>query len=336
MADVQLDAAPIAIPEPTTITEPTAVSEPSEPTTIEEPTTVSETLPEPNSEPATIAEPIAASAPVAITEPVTIPEPIVSPPASLPLSKPERSLPPAAPSVKTLQSWLPLYLSKTDRVLTHFSRIISTPSGTDASLLTLGYSSLAISSLLTRLAPSTTKNALTARRLAALYALCSDVRMFARLFGLFGMWQWGKSAILAPSADPLERQIVNAQVLVNTVYQVLENGAYLSSKGVFGWTPETQGKAWMWSSRCWAAHTALEFVRLARERQVRKWGVVSEKSEEAVKDLAWKREVWINAGYAPLTIHWSLEGGIISPLTVGLLGSFVGAVKMNRLWEATA
>ncbi|KFY23060.1 hypothetical protein V493_06124, partial [Pseudogymnoascus sp. VKM F-4281 (FW-2241)] len=218
-------------------------------------------------------------------------------------------------------------------------RIIATPSGTDSTLLSIGYSSLAISSLLTRLSPTNPKHTLTARRLAALYALCSDVRMFARLFGLFGIWQWGKSALLAPSADPVERGIVNAQVLVNTVYQVLENGAYLSSKGVLGWTPETQGKAWMWSSRCWATHTALEFWRLARERQVRKRGVVGEKGEkgeEAVKDLAWKREVWINAGYAPLTIHWSLEGGIVSPLTVGMLGAFVGAVKMNRLWEATA
>ncbi|KFY50816.1 hypothetical protein V495_00082 [Pseudogymnoascus sp. VKM F-4514 (FW-929)] len=158
--------------------------------------------------------------------------------------------------------------------------------------------------------------------------------MFARLFGLFGIWQWGKSAILAPSADPVERHIVNAQVLVNTIYQVLENGAYLSSKGVLGWSPEKQGKAWTWSSRCWCAHTALEFVRLARERQIRKRA--GEKGEEAVKDLAWQREVLINSGYAPLTVHWSLEGGIISPLVVGLCGTFVGAVKMNRLWEATA
>ncbi|KFY76042.1 hypothetical protein V499_04127 [Pseudogymnoascus sp. VKM F-103] len=323
MADVQLDAVPVAIPEPAIITEPTAILESSEPTTVEEPASVPEAIP----------EPIAVSAPVAISEPITITEPTISPPASS-LTK---STPPAPPSVKTLQSWLPLYLTKTDRLLTHFSRIISTPSGTDATLLTLGYSSLAISSLLTRLTTPSEKHALTARRLAALYALCSDVRMFARLFGLFGMWQWGKSAILTPSADPVERHIVNAQVLVNTIYQVLENGAYLSSKGVLGWTAEKQGKAWMWSSRCWAAHTALEFVRLARERQVRKRkAVVGEKGEEAVKDLAWRREVWINAGYAPLTIHWSLEGGIISPLTVGLLGSFVGAVKMIRLWEATA
>ncbi|OBT90693.1 hypothetical protein VE02_00491 [Pseudogymnoascus sp. 03VT05] len=317
MADVQLDAAPIAIPEPSIITKPTAILESSEATTVEEPASVPEAIPEPT----------------AVSAPVTITEPIVPPPASS-LTK---SSPPAPPSVKTLQSWLPLYLTKTDRLLTHFSRIISTPTGTDATLLSLGYTSLAVSSLLTRLSPSSPKHALTARRLAALYALCSDVRMFARLFGLFGMWQWGKSALLSPSADPVERGIVNAQVLVNTIYQLLENGAYLSSKGVLGWTPEKQGWAWMWSSRCWATHTALEFVRLARERQVRKRkAVVGEKGEEAVKDLAWKREVWINAGYAPLTIHWSLEGGIISPLTVGLLGAFVGAVKMNRLWEATA
>lgn len=298
MADVQTDAVPIAIPEPTIITEPTTVSEPT-----------------------TISEPVAVPAPVAIPEPTA--------------SKPSRSSAPV-PSAKTLQSWLPLYLSRTDRVLTHFSRIIASPAGIDASLLTVGYSSLALSSLLTRLASPTAKNALTSRRLAALYALCSDVRMFSRIFGFFAMWQWGKSALLTPSADPVERHIVNMQVLVNTVYQVLESGAYLSSKGVMGWTTETQGWAWIWSSRCWATHTALEFVRLARERQVRKRKAVGEKGEEAVKDLAWTREVLINAGYAPLTIHWSLEGGIISPLVVGLLGSFVGAVKMDRFWEATA
>ncbi|OBT66742.1 hypothetical protein VE03_04084 [Pseudogymnoascus sp. 23342-1-I1] len=324
MADVQLDAVPVAIPEPT-IAEPIAVEELEKPTTVEEPASIPG--------PAPISESIAVSVPVTITEPIPITEP--SPPASLPLTKP-----PAPPSLKTLQSWLPLYLTKTDRALTHISRIIATPAGTDATLLTIGYSSLFLSSLLARLPPSFPPTTLSRRlaltaRLAALSSLISDIRTFSRLFGLLGMWQWGKSAIMAPSSDPVERALVNAQVLVNTIYQILENGAYLSSKGVLGWSGEVQGKAWVWSSRCWAAHTGLEFLRLARERAVRK-RAVGEKGEEEVKDLAWKRELWINAGYAPLTIHWSLEGGIISPLTIGLLGSFVGAVKMNRLWEATA
>jgi hypothetical protein len=272
--------------------------------------------------------------------PVITSELALPPPPSVQPAQPATSSPPA-PSLTTLKSWLPLYLTKTDRLLTHLHRILSTPSGTDSALLAVGYTSLATSSLLSLLASPPPLARLSVRRLAVLYALISDVRMFARLWGLLGIWQWGKSVLLAPPADTIERQIVQIQVLVNVAYQVLENGAYLSSKGVLGWSKEKQGKAWMWSSRFWAAHVGLEFWRLAREKESRRKRVVGEKELESLeevkaRDVAWKRDVLINLGYAPMTLHWSAKDGIISPLTVGLLGTFVGLIKMTRLWEATA
>jgi hypothetical protein len=56
--------------------------------------------------------------------------------------------PPHLPSVQTLQSWLSLYLNKTDRTVDQLSEILSTPAGTDTLLLTLCYTSLLSSSVL--------------------------------------------------------------------------------------------------------------------------------------------------------------------------------------------
>ena len=191
-----------------------------------------------------------------------------------------------------------------------------------------------------------------------------------RLWGLLGMYQWGKAAYLQPSKDALTRRVTYAQVAVNTVYQVLENGAYLSSKGVMGWSGEKQNKAWLWSSRMWAAHVALEFVKLGhgmlKVKQEAKGNLkdslvntgsqfdqmkiekvaedVVEESKlvadaavkKAKEDKAWTDGFIKNSAYAPLTLHWSLDGGLVSPFVVGALGTIVGLVNVGNQWRATA
>jgi hypothetical protein len=246
--------------------------------------------------------------------------------------------------------------------------MLSTPSGTDKLLMLLGYTSLAASSLLTRLSRARLYAAAlqlikaaadlpigatvlvdasklpapgilrAARSLEALSSLISDFRIFARLWGLLGIWQWGRGVWESPPREGVVRAVTYAQVAVNVVYQVLENGAYLSSKGVMGWSTERQNWAWVWSSRCWAAHVGLEFVRLGYEA-VQRRGTKVKGEDEVVRreeEEAWRREVVVNAAYAPMTVHWSLEEGCISPLTVGVLGSVVGAINVAELWKATA
>jgi len=280
--------------------------------------------------------------------------------------------PPSAkpvPSPATLKSWLPLYLRKTDSVVDHLGRMLATPSGIDKVLMAIGYSSLAASSLLSSVSRARLYAAAlqliraaadlpvgttvlvdatklpaprilrAARSLEALSSLISDFRIFARLWGLIGIWQWGRGVLESPPKDATVRAITYAQVLVNVVYQVLENGAYLSSKSVLGWSSETQNKAWLWSSRCWAAHVGLEFVRLGHElvqKRARAKGDLKDAAAQKAEDEGWRKEVVVNAAYAPMTVHWSLEEGCISPLTVGVLGSVVGAINVAGLWKATA
>lgn len=303
----------------------------------------------------------------------------ISPPSDK-ISTPPPSSSKKLPSLKVLKTWAPFYLRKSDVTISHLSRILSTPSGKDTLLLTLCYTSLLTSSILSsislarihRLALSTIEKAIslppntvviidthnsriatsrllvTAQRLKALSSLISDVRIFARLFGLLGIWAWGKSVLEAPPQDVVEKRIVQLQVLVNICFQTLENGAYLASKGVLNWTPDKQNKAWLWSCRFWAAHVGFEFLRLAREFAIRGesrtaeekrtdggHGDVSTGSREKEWLGQWGRNLVMNAAWAPLTLHWSLEKGLLSDFGVGAMGTIVAAIRMPILWKET-
>lgn len=144
-----------------------------------------------------------------------------------------------------------------------------------------------------------------------------------------------------PPEDKLIRNIGYSQVVVNLFYQYLENGAYLSDKGVLGWSKEKQSKAWLWSSRFWAAHVVLDFWRLGYQYQVKKRREVKGKEGVVTEGedgfwAKWRREMIINVAYAPLTVHWSLEKGLVGDAWVGLLGTVVGVTGMRERWKNAA
>lgn len=293
-----------------------------------------------------------------------LPQPDPVPEKANPLPTPPSN---PTPSLETLRGWLPLYLSNTDATLSHLSRILSTPSGTDTFLLTICYTSLLSSSLLSSISlhrihsaarrlisqaialpPNTTviidtsalpppRLLITARRLKALSELISDFRIFARLWGLLSIYNWGKRVYSSPPKDVLVRRIVYTQVASNIAYQYLENGAYLSSKGVLGWSKEMQSRAWIWSSRFWMLHVGLDLVRLWREAHLRTLkGKAKEGSDEDNKWISkWRKEMVVNAAWAPLTLHWSLEEGFAGDFWVGLLGSVAGLAGFRELWRTT-
>jgi hypothetical protein len=274
-------------------------------------------------------------------------------------------------TTKTLCSWLPLYLKKTDKTISHLNRILSTPSGTDSLLTTIQYSTLATSTLLSTLSlrrlhsqvlnllsfaralPANTTILITpyaiqtptllrlSQSLKALSALISDFRIFVRLWGLLGIYKWGKGLAENPPKDRVLEMIAWAEVMVNVAYQVLENGAYLSSKCVLGWDARKQARAWAWSSRFWMAHVGLELTRLGYLWSERRRAGQKGKDKEMVGDKevelgAWRRDLVSNAAYAPLTVHWSLEEGLVGDLWVGFLGTVAGGVGLAQLWKNTA
>ena len=166
-----------------------------------------------------------------------------------------------------------------------------------------------------------------------------------RLWGLLGIWVWVKGLYDAPPQDGLLRTVAWAQVWVNVLYQGLENGAYLASHRVVLWPDEKINRWYLWSSRFWMAHVGLEFGRLGREWVLRKRvaearGGKAEEVEVKMERLQvegrWWRDVVVNAAYAPLTVHWSVEGGVLGEGVVGGLGMVAGWVGLRELWRETA
>lgn len=86
------------------------------------------------------------------------------------------------------------------------------------------------------------------------------------------------------------------------------------------------------------AHVVLDLGRLVRVRALRgREEAEKEGKMERVRDEErWWREMYVDAAYAPLTVHWSLENGCVSEAWVGFLGMVAGAVGWRGLWAETA
>ena len=173
--------------------------------------------------------------------------------------------------------------------------------------------------------------------------------MFARLWGLLGIYAWARATIAKPPSDAVLRAIAAAQIGVNAAFQMLENAAYLSAKGVVpALSKPRQARAWKWSARFWAAHVALDLGKLARVRALRlreraaRQAVVGVSAEKvdvntiAKEDDAWWKALVVDLAYAPLTLHWSVDGGVVSEAAVGALGSVAGLIGLTEAWRSAA
>ncbi|KAL2135454.1 hypothetical protein VTI74DRAFT_8440 [Chaetomium olivicolor] len=188
------------------------------------------------------------------------------------------------------------------------------------------------------------------KRLSALSTLMSEARMILRLWALLGMYFWARGLLrrtflpapkdaaseekdAQPKPTKLESAIEYLRLGLCIVFQSLENGAYLSSRGVMSWTPAQQGQAYKWSARFWAAYVGIELGKLAAQRfgpgAAKGFKTQREKNEwtkNTVRQLAW----------APLTLHWSSDKGLVSEMTVGALASIPGIIQLRDLWASTA
>ncbi|KAI0389997.1 hypothetical protein F5Y17DRAFT_446699 [Xylariaceae sp. FL0594] len=196
-----------------------------------------------------------------------------------------------------------------------------------------------------------------AKRLKALSGLTSEARTIMRLWGLLGMYFWARRLVLnlrerkaraeGKTESRLDTTIAWSQLATCVVFQALENVAYLSSKGVMGLSPAAQAKAARWSARFWGSFVSIELIRLfydsakrGRRTQSEKFAggktvAVVEREEREWKDT-WRKSVVRNLAWAPLTLHWSLEQGLVSEMAVGAIASIPGVIQMRDLWRATA
>lgn len=287
--------------------------------------------------------------------------------------------------------------SSTDRTLVRLSKLLSTPSGTDVLLCTTSYTLTLVHALLSRLLerrladiateiadkaggvlfpgetliaslPAPTSTKLIAQVVGsskALESVISDFRIFVRLWGLLDLYIWARSTCrdqLPENAGTKEktlRFLTWASIVSCVGFQVLENGAYLSSKGALttaSWTGDV-GKArenqwWLWSSQFWAAYVGIQLVQLAVVRYYRSSSSAIEvkgdgekedkiRMEERIRaekeeNWHWWKDVISNLAYAPMTLHWSVEQGLLSDLGVGICGVIAGGSLLAGAWRRTA
>jgi hypothetical protein len=187
-----------------------------------------------------------------------------------------------------------------------------------------------------------------AGRLKNLSGLLSEARTVLRLWALLGMYGWAKRLISQSLAarrksggeksageevkevaeqTTLDSAIAYSQLLVCIVFQALENGAYLSSKGVMGWDQAKQNWANKWSARLWGVYIGIDLGRLAAEAlNGQKGGITPQWRDNVLRQMAW----------APLTMHWGSDKGVVPDWMVGALASVPGVLQMRELWAATA
>ncbi|KAI1306414.1 hypothetical protein F5Y03DRAFT_141902 [Xylaria venustula] len=200
-----------------------------------------------------------------------------------------------------------------------------------------------------------------AKRLKALSVLTSEARTILRLWGLLSMYFWARRLVLnwrqkkqssdgdnaSSSSTRLDASIAWSQLAACVLFQALENAVYLSAKGVLEFAPATQGKMARWSARFWGSFVGLELVRLfyessrrARRTRAEKFAggktVAVVEREEREWAETWRKTLVRNVAWAPLTVHWSLEQGLVSELAVGALASIPSVIQFRDLWRRTA
>lgn len=330
-------------------------------------------------------------------ESTTIPPepPTASAPTAQPQDKPPHPSQRLSNAQK-LRYLLLRYLTTTDRTILRLSKLLSTPTGTDVLLCTTSYTLTLLRALLSRLLerrlaaiatdiatkadgillpgetliaslPAPTSTKVLAQVVGGSKALAdaiSDYRIFVRLWGGVGLYTWARGTYMdklpedASAKDKVLRKLTWAAIVSCIGFQALENGAYLSSKGVLttaSWTGDV-GKArentwWLWSSRFWAVYVGVELVRLGVMRFHKEPGVVKgdgdgEKEDkirgeerirkEKLENWLWWKDVASNLAYAPMTLHWSMEKGLLSDWGVGACGMVAGGALLADAWRKTA
>ena len=227
--------------------------------------------------------------------------------------------------------------------------IASLPRGT-----TVVFSSPAATGAAKTTLPAAATLALTlAKRLSSLSALLSEARTILRLWALLGMYFWARGLLKRTFSSPpapttkagdsekpappqptkLETLLEYTRLALCITFQGLENGAYLSAKGIMGWTPQQQGRAGKWSARFWAAYVGIEIGRLAAER----FGPAAKGKFDTARERGeWTKKTVRQLAWAPLTLHWGSEKGLLGEGAVGALACIPGVIQMRDLWASTA
>ncbi|KAI8145604.1 peroxisomal biogenesis factor 11 [Fennellomyces sp. T-0311] len=233
--------------------------------------------------------------------------------------------------------------------LDHLIRFLNTVRGTDKVLMFIQYWSKIVIFFLNK-----RMGGLGSKRIQNLASPVSDFRILLRYYGLLPMVQYMNYIEFHPPATPLALGIERLQNWCNIIYYPLEHIYWLGAHQVIPLSDDKTNKIGIWSCRFWAAYVVLEYGRLAEQyrclkkretgllKRIKAGDVETDEDPEAeMASIKAERSsifvnTMINSGYLPLTVHWSLEKGLISDVWVGLFGGFASIFQIYAAWRDTA
>lgn len=177
------------------------------------------------------------------------------------------------------------------------------------------------------------------------------MRTTLRLTGLIGIWARASRLLGAPPRDAIMLGIAWAQTGAGAAYQALENVALLGETGALTSRVGAERRKWLWrwSSRAWMMWVGLEAGRLGREwaleEERRKKGEevmveggdeMGEKAAREVRRVKWWRQAVVTGVSLPLTLHWSVDEGVLGERLVNTLGLVVGGMALEQAWRESA
>lgn len=248
--------------------------------------------------------------------------------------------------------------------LAHINRLLASTSGQDKVFMFYAYSAHIAQYILKHKSITNKKRLDLATRIGKVQAVVSDARVLFRIFGLFPIIQWAQS-LNSPATAPKDKRIrwiERAQAWSMMLFYPMEAAYYLAGKGAWDMKPTTVRFVSLWACRFWATYVMLQIAHNHRSRQLLSLAqsqlllsrskklstntfitpeeVFEEKTElkklEAKKS-ALERDLLVQVGYAPLTLHWSLPNGLLPDnVWVGLFGSLAAGVGLKNVWLSTA
>lgn len=198
--------------------------------------------------------------------------------------------------------------------------------------------------------------------LRAINGLTADARILFRIWALLPMVQWMVGLERAPPPTRNLQFIERLQALSMVVYSPMEAVAYLAMHKILPVTDAVQNWLWLYGCRLWAAYVVLDFWHIVEDHRVLRTNAraleqsrghpgpaesekgMSDEQRETRRLWAGLRErknmlltqFWVNVGYLPLTVHWSVEGGLLTEGWVGFFGTIAAFASTRMQWKATA
>lgn len=177
--------------------------------------------------------------------------------------------------------------------------------------------------------------------------MLGEWRTMNRLWGIFATYLGLRDLVLrlrgkkldengekvAPPS-PFDTSIQLLQYALLIGYHFGEATWLLTAKGVTSLSKKTGGKLAIWGARSWSAWVFLELFRLLVER-ARRTPTGDVAAEEEWR-TSWKAEFVGTLPWAPLSLHWGSEKGLLPELAIAALASWPATVNIKNLWRQTA